>query len=59
MIEVKIKNPGDEHEFDKAVRLFKKIVNKAGFLRELKENRYYSKPSEKRRKKRNEKKRRK
>ena len=46
MIEIKINNPGDEIEFDKAVKLLKKIVTKSGILQELKDRRYYSKPSE-------------
>lgn len=46
MIEVKMNNPTLE-EFDKKVKLFKKIINKDGFLRELRERRYYKKPSEK------------
>jgi len=55
MIEVKVKIPGNEVEFDKAVRLFKKLVNNAGFLQEIKERRYFEKPSDKKRRKRKEK----
>ena len=48
MIEVRV----SEHQgFEKAMRQFKKLCQKEGFLVELKERRYYSKPSEKKRKK--------
>lgn len=53
MIEIKIKNPGNEGEFDKAVRLLKKIMSKEGILQELRERRYYEKPSDKKRRERN------
>ena len=53
MIEIKIKNPGNEIEFDKAVRLLKKIISKEGLLLEVKERRYYEKPSDKKRRKQN------
>jgi ribosomal protein S21 len=46
-MEVFIKNSSDEKEFDKAVKLFKKIVMKSGILEEVKERRYYQKPSDK------------
>lgn len=46
MIEVKITDP---HQFDKALRIFKKACQKDGFLVELKERRFYTKPSEKKR----------
>jgi len=59
MIEVKVKIPGNEVEFDKAVRLFKKIVNKEGFLQEIKERRYFEKKSDRKRRERKEKIRRK
>jgi small subunit ribosomal protein S21 len=59
MVEIRIKNPEDDAEFDKAVRLFKKLVNKEGHLQELKERRYYMKPSEKKRLERKQKNRRK
>ena len=59
MIEIIIRNPEDEVEFDKAVRKFKKICNKSGFLQELRERRYFEKPSDKKRKERNARKRRK
>jgi len=50
MINISIKD--DTYaEFDKAVKLFKKKVNNEGFLREVRERRYYSKPSEIRHKK--------
>ena len=46
MIEVKISDP---QNFEKAMRIFKKQCQKDGFLIEIKERRYYTKPSEKRR----------
>lgn len=52
MIELKIKNPGNDFEFDKAVRLLKKIMIKEGIIQELKERRYYEKPSDKKRRER-------
>ena len=58
MIEVKVKIPDDEVEFDKAVKKFKKICNNLGFLQELRERRYFEKPSDKKRKERNAKTRR-
>lgn len=48
MVEVKI---NDKNDFEKALRIFKKQCQKEGFLLELKERRYYSKPSERKRKK--------
>ena len=48
MVEVKIHDKGD---FEKAMRIFKKQCQKEGFLMELKERRYYSKPSERKRRK--------
>ncbi|MDP2938624.1 MAG: 30S ribosomal protein S21 [Candidatus Omnitrophota bacterium] len=46
MAEVKIH---DKNNFEKAMRFFKRQCQKEGFLYECKERRYYSKPSEKRR----------
>lgn len=48
MLEVKI---NDKNSFEKAMRQFKKQCQKDGFLVELKERRFYSKPSDKKRKK--------
>lgn len=48
MIEVKVRDNSDI-AFDKAVKMFQKIVNNAGFLREIQERRYFQKPSEKKR----------
>ena len=48
MVEVKVSERGD---FEKAMRIFKKQCQKEGFLMEVKERRYYSKPSERRRRK--------
>jgi len=50
MIEIKVQDNSDE-AFDKAVKMFKKIVNNEGHLKELLERRYYMKPSDKQRKK--------
>jgi len=52
MIEIKINNLEDQNEFDKAMKLFKRLVNKSGHLQELKERRYYEKPSDKKRRER-------
>ena len=46
MIEVKVTDP---HNFEKAMRIFKKACQKDGFMMELKERRFYCKPSEKKR----------
>ena len=43
MIEVKI---GETMNFEKAMRIFKKACQKDGFMMELKDRRFYSKPSE-------------
>ncbi len=43
MVEVRV---SDKHSFEKAMRIFKKQCQKEGFLVELKERRYYAKPSE-------------
>jgi small subunit ribosomal protein S21 len=48
MAEVKI---GEKDNFEKAMRVFKRQCQKEGFLNECKERRFYSKPSEKKRKK--------
>lgn len=47
MLEVKI---SDKNGFEKAMRVFKKQCQKDGFLVELKERRFYVKPSERKRK---------
>jgi len=46
MIEVKVHDPSN---FVKAMRIFKKACQKDGFMMELKDRRFYSKPSEKKR----------
>ena len=46
MVEVKVTDKGG---FEKAIRIFKKQCQKEGFLVELKERRYFTKPSEKKR----------
>ncbi len=48
MVEVRV---NDKNDFEKAMRIFKKQCQKEGFLIELKERRYHSKPSELRRRK--------
>ncbi len=52
VIEVKVSDP---HQFEKAMRMFKKACQKDGFMIELKERRFYSKPSEKKRHKKKKK----
>lgn len=47
MIEVKV---SDSNNFEKAMRIFKKQCQKDGFMLELKERRYFTKPSERKRK---------
>jgi ribosomal protein S21 len=51
MIIVRVKNPGDDESFGRACSKFKKICNKDGFLREIRDRRYFKKPSEKRQEK--------
>lgn len=46
MIEIKV---SDTNNFEKAMRLFKKACQKDGFMMELKDRRFYTKPSEKKR----------
>ena len=48
MIEVRVPDP---QGFEKAMRAFKKACQKDGFMMELKDRRFYAKPSEKKRKK--------
>ena len=48
MLEIKVTEKGG---FERAMRLFKKQCQKEGFLVEIKERRYYVKPSEKKRRK--------
>ena len=47
MIEVKVEN----NNLEKAIRILKKKVNESGILQQLKNKRYYKKPSEIRREK--------
>jgi len=53
MIEIKIRQVKDKKEqeiiFDKAIKKFKKFCKKDGFLQELRNKRYFKKPSKKRR----------
>jgi small subunit ribosomal protein S21 len=53
MIEVKIQ----DGQFEKGMRVFKKACMNDGFMLELRERRYFIKPSERKRKKRKEAKR--
>jgi len=46
MLEVKIT---DQQNFERAMRTFKKACQKDGFMMELRERRFYCKPSEKKR----------
>lgn len=39
----------DNESFEKALRRFKKLCNKEGLMKKLKEMRYYEKPSTKKR----------
>lgn len=55
MIEVRLKR---NESIDRAISRFKKKVKESGFLFELKERQYYTKPSEERREKKNRAKRR-
>ena len=48
MIEIKPKDNSDE-AFTKALSVFKKVCNKDGFLKEIRDRRYYKKPGEKKR----------
>ena len=48
MVEVRV---SDRNSFEKALRQFKKLCQREGFLVELKERRFYCKPSERKRKK--------
>ena len=49
MVEVKVSEERDG--FEKALRQFKKQCQRDGFLVEIKDRRYYSKPSERKRRK--------
>jgi ribosomal protein S21 len=53
MIEVTVKD-NTEESFDKAYKLFKKLVNNEGHLKEIQERRYFIKPSAKKRKEQRE-----
>ena len=53
MAEVKVTD-----SFDKALRVFKKQCQREGFLMQIKEKRYYAKPSEIKRRKRSKSKKR-
>jgi len=55
LIEVKVKK---NESVERAISRFKKKVKESGFLFELKERQYYTKPSEERREKKNRAKRR-
>jgi len=55
LIEVRLKR---NESIERAISRFKKKVKESGFLFELKERQYYTKPSEERREKKNKAKRR-
>ncbi len=46
MIEIRV---SDQNNFERAMKIFKKACQKDGFMMELKERRFYSKPSERKR----------
>lgn len=46
MIEVIVKNPQSEESFVKALSKFKRQCNRDGFLKEIRDRRYYKKPCE-------------
>jgi len=48
MLEIKIKDDS-QSAFENGMRIFKKMCQKDGFMLELRERRYYKKPSIKRR----------
>jgi len=50
MINITLKDDSKE-TFEKAMKLFKKVCQADGFIRELQERRYYKKPSVKRKEK--------
>ena len=43
---------GRNEPFDKVLRIFKRKVNESGIIQEVRDNTFYEKPSDKRRKKR-------
>ena len=45
MAKVKVKNPRDPREVDKAIKKFKRKIEKEGIMRDVKKNRFYMKPS--------------
>ncbi len=51
-IEIIVKDSSEE-SFKKAYATFKKTINKEGLLREVRERRYFKKPSVKKREKKN------
>lgn len=52
MASVKVKNPRDPREVDRAIKKFKRKIEKEGIMKDLKKNRFYMKPSVKKRHKR-------
>lgn len=52
MIEINVRNPQKKESFEKALRKFTRVCNKDGFLRELRDRRYFKSPSQKKREKR-------
>jgi len=57
MINIRIKNPNDDKEFEKKLKLFTKLVNNSGVLQEVKERKFFKKPSDIAREKRSKMKR--
>ena len=45
MIEIKVRDIHDAESFNKALKIFTKMCKKDGFMRELKDRRYFLKPS--------------
>lgn len=45
-LKVIVDNPGNEDSFNKALALFKRKCNRDGFLKEIRDRKYYNKPSE-------------
>ena len=52
MASVKVKNPRDPREIDRAIKKFKRKIEKEGIMKDLKKNRFYMKPSVKKKHKR-------
>ena len=53
MINIKIKNPDNAQEFERKLKLFTKLVNDSGVLQEVRDRKFFKKPSDLEREKRN------